>query len=245
MQQNFFDDPIVFDGYSALRSTENNCNILMEQPAMSALLPDISGSTVLDLGCGFGHNCADFVNKGASRVLGIDISAKMLEAARQENSHPLIEYRNMSITDISQLDEHFDLIYSSLAFHYIEDMIKLMKDINCLLKDGGILLFSQEHPIATATVDGKGYYIKDEQGIKTAYCFADYGKTGIRYNKWFVEGREYYHRTFSDVINSVINAGLTICEVCEPVPDEGMIQKRPSIGRAYIKPYFLIVKATK
>lgn len=59
--QNIFDNPTFFDGYKALRDGECNANDLIEQPAMRKLIPDLSGKSVLDLGCGYGHNCIDFV----------------------------------------------------------------------------------------------------------------------------------------------------------------------------------------
>ena len=74
MEQNFFDNETVFRGYCELRDTESNCNTLMEQPEMARLLPDLRGKRVLDLGCGFGHNCIDFIDRGAASVTGIDIS---------------------------------------------------------------------------------------------------------------------------------------------------------------------------
>ncbi|MBQ4165878.1 MAG: class I SAM-dependent methyltransferase, partial [Oscillospiraceae bacterium] len=60
MGQNFFDISEVFDGYQKLRGSDINCNTLMEQPEMTRLLPDVRGKTVLDLGCGYGHNCVQF-----------------------------------------------------------------------------------------------------------------------------------------------------------------------------------------
>lgn len=244
MEQNFFDIEDVFNGYSELRSSENNCNILMEQPEMSRLLPDLTGMRVLDLGCGFGHNCKNFIDRGASHVTGIDISEKMLAVAVSENSHQNIEYINMSMTDILRLDGGYDLVYSSLAFHYIEDMSVLMKNIAVHMNNGGYLLFSQEHPIYTASENGQGHYIFDEQGNKNGYCFSHYQSSGKREDEWFVKGRVYYHRTFSEIINSVVGAGLSVEQVCEPVPSAEMIEKRPRSDTLH-KPMFLIIKAKK
>ena len=49
--QNIFDNKIFFDSYMNLRDGAN-FNDLLEQPAMRALLPDISGMDILDIGCG-------------------------------------------------------------------------------------------------------------------------------------------------------------------------------------------------
>ena len=99
-EQIIFDNEQFFEGYKAIRDRETNLNDLLEQPAMKRLLPDVRGKSVLDLGCGYGHNCMDFIVRGAKNVVGIDISKKMLEVARSESSHERIEYINMSMTDI-------------------------------------------------------------------------------------------------------------------------------------------------
>ena len=81
--------------------------------------------------------------------MGIDISEKMLEVAKAENSDPKIEYRLMPIEDIAQITEKFDVVISSLALHYVEDFEGVVRNVNCLLTPGGEFIFSQEHPLTT------------------------------------------------------------------------------------------------
>ena len=244
-RQNIFDNETFFSGYKALRDSDCNANDLIEQPAMRKLMPDLNGKSVLDLGCGYGHNCIDFVNRGAARVVGIDISEKMLAVAKEESAHSKIEYRNMSMTDISNLDEKFDFIYSSLAFHYIKDFDAFARDMYSVLNSGGQLLFSQEHPIITSTVDGAGHFNKNENGEKVSYTFSNYNQPGERRIHWYVDGVIKYHRTFSNIINALAKAGFVIEEVCEPTPEKWVIEKVPAWIKEYIKPNFLIVKAKK
>ena len=97
--QNIFDNEAFFEKYKSLREHDDNYNDLLEQPAMAKLLPDLTGKSVLDLGCGYGHNCLDFISRGADRVVGIDISEKMLKIAKIESKNSKIEYINMSMTD--------------------------------------------------------------------------------------------------------------------------------------------------
>ncbi len=243
--QNIFDNDTFFAGYKSLRAGENNYNDLLEQPAMAKMLPDLTEKSVLDLGCGYGHNCVDFVRRGANKVLGIDISEKMLEVAKSESVHERIKYLNMSMTDISELNESFDFIYSSLAFHYVKDFDTFAKNIYSALNTGGQLLFSQEHPIITATVDGNGHFNKNLKGKKISYTFSNYNEPGERKVHWYVDGVIKYHRTFSDIINSLIKAGFVIDEICEPVPEQWAVERLPAIVKEYIKPNFMIVKAKK
>ena len=51
----------------------------------------------------------EFVRMGAERVVGVDISQKMLEIACQENAHERISYLNMAMEDISAIDGKFDI----------------------------------------------------------------------------------------------------------------------------------------
>lgn len=243
--QNIFDNEIFFEGYKTLRERDDNFNDLLEQPAMTKLLPDLSGKSVLDLGCGYGHNCLDFVNKGAAKVVGIDISQKMLEIAKVKSKNSKIAYINMSMTDVKSLNQKFDIIYSSLAFHYVEDFGSFAKDMFSILNVGGYLLFSQEHPIVTATIDGKGHFNRDENGNKVSYTFSNYNQPGKRKITWFVDGVIKYHRTFGNIITSLAKAGFVIDTVDEPLPEEWAIKKLPTITKEWIKPNFLIIKARK
>ena len=106
-KQNIYDNEIFFEGYKQIRTKKNNANNLFEIPALFSMLPDLSGKRVLDLGCGFGEHCKQFVTLGAAKVVGIDISEKMLAAAREENNDSKITYLHMPMEDIVQLDEKF------------------------------------------------------------------------------------------------------------------------------------------
>ena len=78
MTQNIYDDEEFFAGYSRLRRSVEGLDGAPEWPALRALLPNLSGLKVLDLGCGFGWFCRWARQQGAARVLGIDVSERML-----------------------------------------------------------------------------------------------------------------------------------------------------------------------
>lgn len=162
-RQNIYDDECFFEGYKKIRQNEINANTLFEIPELFALLPDLNGKTILDMGCGFGEHCTKFVELGAATVVGIDISKKMLEVAEAENGHPSISYIHMPIEEISKLHKKFDIVISSLAMHYVENYEAVVRDVYQLLKDGGIFVFSQEHPLTTCFSSGDRW-TKDENG---------------------------------------------------------------------------------
>ena len=63
-------------------------------------MPDFKGKRVLDLGCGFGWHCRYAIERGAKSVVGVDLSEKMLQEAREKITSPLIEYVQKPIEDI-------------------------------------------------------------------------------------------------------------------------------------------------
>lgn len=148
-KQNIYDNEIFFEGYKKIRDNEANANNLFEIPALFSMMPDLTGKRVLDLGCGFGEHCMRCIRQGAEKVVGIDISEKMLEVARKEHSDSDITYVNMPMEEISQLNETFDVVVSSLAFHYVEDFSGVVRNIYDLLEPGGNFIFSQENPLCT------------------------------------------------------------------------------------------------
>jgi len=244
MSQNIFDNDVFFEKYRELRSTEYNYNNLIEQPAIKALLPNLEGKAVLDLGCGYGNNCIDFISKGASEVVGIDVSHKMLEVARKENPNESVKYILLDMNQIGSLTQKFDVVFSSLAFHYVKDFEKLLHDIRTLLNDTGTILFSQEHPYTTAPKGGPNW-TKDEYGNKIHYNLSDYMCSGKRLAKWFDNNVEKYHRPISEIINSLISHGFTINSVVEPVPDEYALGRRPDFRDEFDKTTCIIIKGTK
>lgn len=243
-KQNIYDNETFFEGYQKLRERGVNANNLFEIPARFALLPDLKGLRVLDLGCGMGDDCMEYIRQGAKSVVGVDISEKMLEAAKEKNSDPNITYIRMPMEDIYKLEGEFDLVVSSLAIHYVEDYKGVLKNVNRLLVKGGVFVFSQEHPV-NSSYGGGERWLKDENGIKTYSLLSNYGIEGERESTWFVDNVKKYHRTFSTVINDLIDAGFAVERLTEPAPTKEIIEKYPDYYDLYHRPDFLLVKAKK
>lgn len=240
--QNIYDDPDFFDGYKKLRANRYSANNLEEKPALFSLSPNLHGKAVLDLGCGYGENCAEFQALGAVAVLGVDISEKMLAVATAE--HPDIEFICADMSDLSFLNRKFDVVFSSLALHYIEDFGAFVKGVYGLLNDGGYFIFSQEHPLTTAPIGGASW-TRDSEGQVLHYNLTDYARGGKRSTRWIVDGVEKYHRTFSEIVNALIDVGFTIEKMLEPVPTQATIERDKSWEKDLHKPNFLLIKATK
>ena len=243
-KQNIYDNEIFFEGYKKIRENEVNANNLFEMPALFSMLPDLKGKRVLDLGCGFGEHCRKFVECGAKKVVGIDISEKMLEVAKAENDDPKITYINMAMEEISRLQEKFDVVISSLAFHYVEDFAGVIKDVYNMLDENGVFIFSQENPLCTCHSGGERW-TRDEKGNKLYLNLKDYGLEGERESVWFVDNVKKYHRTFSTIVNSLIEVGFCIEKMIEPLPTEELLEKYPDYKDLFHKPDFLLIKVKK
>ncbi len=243
-KQNIYDNETFFAGYKKIRDNEGNANNLFEIPALFSMMPDLKGKRVLDLGCGFGGHCKQFVDRGAQKVVGIDISEKMLEVAKAENCDPKITYMNMPMEDIAGLQEKFDVVISSLAFHYVEDFEGVIRNIHSLLEENGIFIFSQENPLCTCH-SGGDRWTRDANGNKLYMNLADYGVEGERKTVWFVDNVKKYHRTFSTIVNALIEAGFTIEKMIEPLPTEELLEKYPDYRDLFHKPDFLLIMVRK
>ena len=92
MKENRYDDPEFFEKYSQMSRSVQGLAGAGEWPALKPLLPDFRGREVLDLGCGMGWHAAWAADHGAVRVVGTDLSQKMLEQAALRNPRPQVEY---------------------------------------------------------------------------------------------------------------------------------------------------------
>lgn len=242
--QNIYDNQDFFNGYQRIRQNPLSANNMIEKPALFSLCPSFIGKKVLDLGCGYGENCLEFIRLGARKVVGIDISKNMIAVANDEIQNDKITFLEMSMSDLSSIHETFDFIISSLAFHYIEDFDALLHQIYQLLNDDGLLIFSQEHPINTALLTDN-HWTYDEKGNVLHFNLSNYANPGKRAVHWIVDDVIKYHRTFSLLTNSVIDAGFTIEKVLEPLPSHETIEQAPAYAKRIHKPDFLFIKARK
>lgn len=149
-----------------------------------------------------------------------------------------------NLFEIPALNDKFDIVVSSLAFHYVEDFKGVVHNIYNLLNEDGVLVFSQEHPLCTCH-SGGDRWTRDESGNKQYVNLSNYGVEGERESVWFVDNVKKYHRTVSTIINTLIEEGFTIQKVLEPLPTAELLENYPGYKDLYHKPDFLLVKVRK
>jgi len=239
MTQNIYDDPAFFEGYSKLGRSVEGLAGAAEWPALRALLAAMRGLRVVDLGCGYGWFCRWAREQG---VLGLDVSEKMLERARSSSADTVITYAKADLEKLDLPEASFDLAYSSLAFHYIEDLRGLLANIHRALVPGARLVFSIEHPIYMAPQNPG--WLTDENGRKT-WPIDSYQREGARITNWLADGVVKQHRTMGTLLNHLIGAGFTIAHVQEWGPTDGEVAARPELAEERERPMMLLVSANR
>jgi SAM-dependent methyltransferase len=242
--QNIYDDPRFFAGYSRLERFGAGWTKALEHPSFMGLLPDVAGKRVLDLGCGAGQLAVRLAELGAMEVIGVDVSERMLELARSERAHPRVTYLRAAIEDVEFPPDRFELVVSSLALHYVEDYPALVRRVARWLIAGGVFVYSTEHPVYTARDPADGWVL-DGEGRRLHWALDDYAEEGLREQRWFVAGVRKYHRTIATLLNGLIDAGLAVERVLEPVPSAEALRRRPEFIDERRRPPFLLVRSRK
>jgi 2-polyprenyl-3-methyl-5-hydroxy-6-metoxy-1,4-benzoquinol methylase len=242
--QNIYDDASFFAGYSTLERFGAGWQRAMEHADLLALLPGVEGRRVLDLGCGVGQLAHHLATRGATEVIGVDISERMLAIARAEWSHPRVTYRRESLEALAFPSARFDLVVSSLALHYVEDYVGLIARISGWLERGGVLVYSTEHPIYTARLPEEGW-VRDSEGRRMRWGLDRYADEGPREETWFVAGVRKVHRTIATLVNGLVDAGLVVERLVEPVPSEQWLASHREAHDERRRPAFLLVRARK
>ena len=242
MAQNIYDRPEFFEGYGRLDRSVRGLDGAAEWPAIRALLPDLRDKRILDLGCGFGWFARWAVEQGAASVLGVDLSENMLARARAETADPRVRYLKADLETLDLPQESFDLTYSALALHYVEDFGRLVGEVSRALVSGGYFVFSIEHPIYMASM--KPAWLAREDGGRT-WPVDHYAIEGARVTDWLMKGVSKQHRTLGTTLNALIDAGLAVRRVVEwsPTPEE--VAARPSLADELERPMMALVAARK
>lgn len=197
---------------------------LLEKPAIYGLLPNVEGKRVLCVGCGFGEECARISALGAAHVVGIDLSPGNIQQAK--SNFPNLEFHEMDMEHIAFKPGSFDIIFSSLALHYVPSWNATLTGMRDALAPDGAIVISTHHPAAWSALkeeDNKkkrqilGFEVDKASGKVS--LFGDYlherpitAKFGGAFEASF------YHKSFSGMLKEFRDAGLTVVDCTEPAP---------------------------
>ncbi|WP_105381707.1 class I SAM-dependent methyltransferase [Neorhizobium alkalisoli] len=242
MAQNVYDTPEFFAGYSQLGRSVQGLAGAAEWPAIRTLLPPLKALRIVDLGCGFGWFSRFAADEGAAAVLGLDLSENMIARATTENAHPVISYERSDLEHVELPQAGFDLAYSSLAFHYLEDFGRLARQVHKALVPGGTFVFTIEHPIYIASANPG--WRTDENGNRF-WPVDGYSVEGRRMTDWLAKGVVKYHRTIGTTVNTLLDEGFVIRRLLEWHPTPDQIAAIPDLLEEMDRPMILMISAER
>jgi SAM-dependent methyltransferase len=231
-----------YDSFAEVYSAENEVNIhnaYYERPATLALAGDVAGRRILDAGCGSGPLSAALRERGAI-VAGFDKSAAMLKLARNR----LGPDADLLVADLGQPlpypDSAFDDVIASLVLHYLEDWTAPLAELRRILRPGGRLIASVNHPIIGSPLvrPGADYWATYEWSYPVS---TSSGHSYVLAN---------WHRPLPAMIDAFTGAGFRIAKISEPPPapdtprellPDFMHDKPP--GSAWLEFMFFVLQA--
>lgn len=228
--------------------------LAFHDPVFHELLGDISGLSVVDLGCGEGVTCRALLERGARSVTGVDISPVMIEAARSEQSSGSapIDYVVSSFSDAPMLQsESFDRAVSVMALMDLPNVRGAMQTAKRVVKRGGAFVFTVTHPIWDRrhtewelSSSGIWQLKPGDYFDKTPWvdCWSFSRPNGTAAQNEPFEIR-CYPRTIADYLNAAVDAGLKVERLAEPqAPSTADPELKTVFERWRRVPFYLMVR---
>jgi len=226
-----------YDSFAEAYSAENETslyNAYYERPATLALAGEVAGHRILDAGCGAGPLLAALRDRGAI-VTGVDSSARMLELARRR----LGADASLHVADLRDPlpfpDGAFDDVVASLVLHYLKDWEPTLAEFRRVLRPGGRLIVSVDHPFVAYTLTDP----RPDYHATTSYSF-----------EWTLRGQaaqmHFWRRPLHAMTGAFTVAGFRIATISEPQPDPAARELFPddfdhlSTGMSFI---FFVLRA--
>ena len=227
-----------YDSFAEAYSAQNETGLFnahYARPAMLRLAGDVSGRRILDAGCGSGPLAAALRDAGAD-VSGFDVSAAMVDLARKR----LGEDADLHVADLGAplpfADDEFDDVVASLVLHYLEDWSGPLAELHRVLKPGGRLLLSVNHPVIFPVV-----YPEADYFAVTKYS-EDYTFSGQ--TVWLT----FWHRPLHAMTDAFAAAGFRVTTISEPshspdTPAE-LLPAGLEEGRSFLCFLFFVLEAS-
>lgn len=157
-----------------------------------------------DLACGTGRTGAWLKAQGVSALDGVDLTAEMLEGAREKGVYRQLYHGNMLNTPLQP--EAYDVVTASLADEHLPDVRPLYREAARLARPNGYFVLVGYHP-----------FFLMSSGIPTHFNRASGEPTTI----------QTYVHLFSDHVGAALTAGWSLIEMHEGLIDEAWLAQKP------------------
>lgn len=237
-------------GYDTYRDTHNT-------PIFLANLPDITGLSGLDIGCGEGTNTRQVAVRGAS-IIAIDVAPSFIAAAQAaERDAPLgITYQQADATALPFADEEFDFATSFMCMMDIAHVEKAVHEAFRVLRRGGFFHFSILHPCFAPPSRKVIYsdageplaieisdYFNATDGVVEEWVYGTAVAAGEEITQPFKVPR--FHRTLSQWMTLLLGTGFTLEHLAEPKATKAQAEEFPNVADTLIVPLFLHIRVRK
>lgn len=212
----------------------------IERPALWALVGQVDGLDMVDLGCGPGDFARQCVGRGAASVVAVDSSAAML---RHAVSAVGVRYVEARMESLALPTSSADLVVSSMALHFLEDAGGVVRRAYDWLRPGGRLVFTVEHPLVTASTRAQWV----QQGkASPAWPVDSYLTEGPRTEARGDLAVARWHRPVARWVMWVLDAGFRLDALTEPAGSpEGWSAARGPLEENAKRPRILGVRAER
>ncbi|EGQ9459060.1 TPA: class I SAM-dependent methyltransferase [Vibrio parahaemolyticus] len=188
---------------------DNIYNALLERPSTMALLGDLQGKDVIDMGCGPGEYAQWLLEQSVGRLTCTDISEEMIALVKNKFGSNVHAYcQNLSRGLPLEKDNSADVIVCPLVLHYIDNLTTVFESVYRVLKPGGYMVFSTHHPFADFDCSESGNYFSRE----------------LVEEEWNTVGPpvkvQFYRRSLTEISEAITNTGLMISKISEGMIDE-------------------------
>lgn len=227
---------------------------LIERPVLEEFFSKLRPQRVLDLGCGCGGYALQLARAGA-KVTGLDLSREMLSIASAAASDEALDLDLREFDIRSPLpfeDASFDLVLSTTALHYVENLTPVFSEMSRVLKPHGNLLLSVLHPSNTAMFPTLAQDYQSDASWNLKYF--DRGRRHI-FPPWSQASPEdkdapplieCHHHTLQEYVSGILRHGLRLKDLKEPAPPQNLAHENAGrFSYSNSLPIFLIVHAEK
>lgn len=203
------------------------------------LLGDLTGKSVLEIGCGNGHSLEYAAKHGATDLWGLDISANQIAKANE-----YLRFKGLSPHLICSPMEkecclptnYFDVVYSVYGIGWSTDLNITFKLINSYLKDRGVFVFSWSHPIHKCVSIENGQLIFSNSYFNEKWYCTEMGNKEIILS----------NRMLSTYINELVRNGFVIEQLIEETDNNKAIAANSDFGRkALMLPTAFVIRSQK
>jgi SAM-dependent methyltransferase len=222
----------------------NDYRNLYLMPRMLAMLGEVRGKNVLDLGCGEGGYARELAKRGAT-VTGVDGSARLVDIARSRST-PDLRYLHANANALDAIDASaFDLVVASMSLMDVEDYEGAIRETHRVLRAGGELVMSITHPCFMAPVSR---WVRDANGALDHFAidrYFDRVAWDSPITDQFRTPVVRRHRPLADYMAAPLAAGFALREFIEPSVTEEELAKSRRFRKLARIPYFLFLRWAK